>query len=215
MLPEIEALVFEPGGVPTDCANRSMDVPKMTPGCAALVALTDRYLAAMMDPWITLLEVHKLMYFLQAAGEPLSLRYAGAPPGPCAEDLREVLRDIEGRLIPGHAECGDSPEQALALVPGVVQEARAFLEAHPATSDRVDRVARLIEGFETPFGLELLSTVHWAWVAAREKTRDQEGLDRAVHACAPGKRQFTRAQIGLAADRLLSQGWWLSPVSRT
>jgi hypothetical protein len=29
------------------------------------------------------------------------------------------------------------------------------------TRARFARVARLIEGFETPFGMELLATVHW------------------------------------------------------
>jgi hypothetical protein len=48
----------------------------MTPGRAALVALMHRYLGGLMDPFVTLLEVHKLLYFLQEAGENLRLRYA-------------------------------------------------------------------------------------------------------------------------------------------
>jgi hypothetical protein len=53
--------------------------PTMTPGTAALATLMNRYLAALMDISITLLEVHKLMYFLQAAGEPLRLRFVKGP----------------------------------------------------------------------------------------------------------------------------------------
>jgi len=208
-LPEVDALVFEPGGAPTDeRANRSSDVPKMTAGRAALLGLMNRYLAALMDPSISLLEVHKLMYFLQAAGEPLRLRYVKAPFGPYAENLRHVLRDIEGHLISGYADGGDTPGKQLALVPGAVRDAESFLEAHPTTHERFDRVARLVDGFETPFGLELLATVHW--VATQEQAKDREGILRATYAWGPRKRQFTPAQIDLAAERLRSEGWLAS-----
>ncbi|HKI02752.1 MAG TPA: macro domain-containing protein [Thermoanaerobaculia bacterium] len=205
-LPEVEAVVFEPGGAPAETrTNRSSDVPKMTAGRAALLGLMDRYLAALMDPSISLLEVHKLMYFLQAAGEPLRLRYVKALFGPYAENLRHVLRDIEGHLISGYADGGDAPSKQLALVPGAVRDAESFLEAHPATRERFDRVVRLVEGFETPFGLELLATVHW--VATQEHAQDPEGIKRATYAWGPRKRQFTPAQIDLAAERLRSEGW--------
>ena len=72
----------------------------MTPGRAALVGLMDRYFSSLLDPFLTLLEVHKLMYFMQAAGEPLKLRFSEAPQGPYAEQPaarasrhRRALRD--------------------------------------------------------------------------------------------------------------------------
>jgi O-acetyl-ADP-ribose deacetylase (regulator of RNase III) len=57
-LPDVEVQIFEPVGAPADSrANRSTDVPKMTAGRAALVALMRRYLSALLDPSISLLEV--------------------------------------------------------------------------------------------------------------------------------------------------------------
>jgi len=85
--------------------------------------------------------------------------FVKAPYGPYAENLRHVLRDIEGHLISGYADGGDAPDKQLALVPGAVDDAVAFLESHAATHERFDRVVRLVEGFETPFGLELLVRV--------------------------------------------------------
>lgn len=211
-VPEVDTVVFEPGGGPADArANRSSDVPKMTAGRAALLGLMDRYLGALMDPSISLLEVHKLMYFLQAAGEPLRLRYVKGPFGPYAENLRHVLREIEGHLISGYADGGDAPTKQLEPVPGAVRDAESYLEAHPATHERFDRVARLVEGFETPFGLELLTTVHW--VIAQEKAENRDEILRAVYSWAPRKKQFTSAQIDLAADRLRSEGWLVPPAS--
>jgi O-acetyl-ADP-ribose deacetylase (regulator of RNase III) len=211
-LPEVEVLVFEPGGASADArANRSLTVPKMTAGRAALVSLMNRYLGALMDPSISLLEVHKLMYFLQAAGETLSLRYVKAPYGPYAENLRHVLREIEGHLITGYTENGDSPHKQLALVPGAVRDAEAFLSTHMATHGHFDRVVRLVDGFETPFGLELLSTVHW--VATQEKAHDDNDIERATYAWGPRKRQFTPAQIKLAMERLRGEGWLTSVIA--
>lgn len=206
ILPEVEVQIFEPAGAPADSrANRSTEVPKITAGRAALVALMRRYLSALLDPSISLLEVHKLMYFLQAAGEPLRLRYVKAPYGPYAENLRHVLRAVEGHLVSGYADSGDAPDKPLSLVPGAVEEAERFLNVHAATHARLDRTAALVEGFETPYGLELLSTVHW--VATREGAASIPEITGAVHRWSTRKHQFTAGQISLAAERLREQGW--------
>ena len=113
----------------------------MTPGRAALIGLIQRYLGGLMDPFVTLLEIHKLMYFMQEAGEPLKLRYAKAPYGPYAENLRHVLQSIEGYFISGYADGGDAPDKQLELVPGAIADANAFLEGKMKTRVRFDRVA--------------------------------------------------------------------------
>jgi O-acetyl-ADP-ribose deacetylase (regulator of RNase III) len=211
-VPEIDAEVYEPVGVPAAARGRAARArPKMTPGRAALVGLMDRYLLALMDPSITLLEVHKLMYFLQAAGEPLRLRYAKAWYGPYAENLRHVLAEVEGHLIAGYASEGDAPDAELALLPGAASDADSFLSSNAQTQRRFDRVARLVEGYETPFGLELLATIHW--VATHEGAGDRPQIEDATRRWGHRKRQFTQSQIGLGVDRLESQDWLdLTPV---
>src|SRR5215831_4625909 len=60
----VKVVIFEPGAAPAEIrVNRSRNIPKMTAGRAALVGLIHRYLSGLLDPFITLLEVHKLMYF--------------------------------------------------------------------------------------------------------------------------------------------------------
>ena len=186
-------------------ANRPSKAPKLTPGRASLLGLMDRYLAALLDPFITLLEVHKLMYFLQEAGEPLRLRYVKGHYGPYAENLRHVLRTIEGYYITGYDDGGDAPAKQLSLVPGAVDDANNFLKAYPETDARFDRVVQLTEGFETSFGLELLATVHW--VITRDDIREQDEVRRAVHKWGAKKWRFTPAQIDLARERLHKESW--------
>lgn len=200
---DLNVIVYEPNTAPV--ATKSREVPKMTPGRAALVVLMHRYLGGLMDPFVTLLEVHKLMYFMQEAGEKLRLQYAKAAYGPYAENLRHVLNTVEGHLVSGYADGGDAPDKQIELVPGAVQDAEAFLSDKPETVDRFDRVGKLVEGFETPFGLELLATVHW--VATRENAASAEDMTAKVYAWSDRKRRFSPRQIGIAFETLRAKGW--------
>src|SRR5712692_4328982 len=101
-LPGVRALLFEPTGAPKpEEMVKELRAPKMTPGRAVLIELMSRYLEAVMDPFVTLLEIHKLMYFMQEACENLRLKYEKAPYGPYANNLRHVLSVVEGHFIKG------------------------------------------------------------------------------------------------------------------
>lgn len=206
-VPDVRVRIFEPKGAPqADKMQHSRDVPRMTAGRAALVELVNRYMQGLLDPAISLLEVHKLMYFMQVAGEPLRLNYVKAPYGPYAENLRHVLQKIEGHMVAGYADGGDDPTKPLTVVPGAIEEAGAFLAEHVGTRARFDRVGDLVEGFETPFGLELLSTVHWV-ATQGEPGAVVEDVVRETHAWNDRKKQFTPRQIGIALNVLDAKGW--------
>jgi len=184
---------------------RNRQVPNMTAGRAALVGLMSRYLGGLLDPSVTLLEVHKLMYFMQVAGEPLRLQYQKALYGPYAENLRHVLNAIEGYLVSGYADGGDAPNKPLQLVPGAVEHATVFLQHCPDTRDRFKKVAALVEGFESPFGLELLSTVHW--IVNNETVSSVDEVVGHTYAWSDRKRKFTPRQIALAVSVLENKQW--------
>ena len=210
---DVQVFVYEPiEKLASETQSDQREVPNMTAGRAALVELMHRYLGGLLDPFVTLLEVHKLMYFLQEAGEPLRLRYRAAPYGPYAENLRHVLHQIEGYMISGYAHGGDQPHKPLTIVPGAVEDASAFLNDHPETRKRFDRVSTLVEGFESPFGLELLSTVHW--VIHNERVCTLQEIIEKTYAWNDRKKQFTERQIGIAVDVLTKQGWAKAEIER-
>ena len=177
----------------------------MIRGRAALVGLMQRYLYALLDPFVTLLEVHKLMYFMQVAGEPLKLGFQKGQYGPYAERIRHVLRQVEGHLISGYKDGGDAPGRQLELLPGAIEDATAFLDRHPGTKKRLDRVAQLVEGYESSFGLELLATVHWL-VTEHPSSTDNEVIAH-TYAWSYRKRQFSERQIHLALQTLRDKDW--------
>lgn len=205
-LPEVQVLLYEPGGdLPAESLAKEKKAPEMTTGRAVLLGLARRYLAAAMDPFITLLEIHKLLYFMQEAGEPLKLRYEKASYGPYAENLRHVLTRIEGHFITGYGDTHDRPDKPIALNSEATQQAEQHLAGLPETRGRFERVANLAEGFETSFGLELLSTVHW--VATREGAGCVDAAIAKVYAWNRRKRMFTERQIRIAWDVLTQKGW--------
>lgn len=205
-LPNIEIIVFEPKGAPeAEKMARNRKVPNMTPGRAALVELIHRYLAGLLDPFVSLLEVHKLMYFLQESGEPLHLKYQKNIYGPYAENLRHVLNAVEGHLLSGYADGGDKPDKELRLVPGAYEDASKFMAEHPQTKQHFDKVSELVEGFESPFGMELLATVHW--VVSKENATCREQVVEKIYQWNNRKKQFTPRQIELAYNVLSEKGW--------
>jgi len=209
-LSDRKIIIFEPSYEVSDTkSNHSRNVPKMTPGRAALVGLIDRYLRGLLDPFVTLLEVHKLMYFMQSAGEELNLRYAKGLYGPYAENLRHVLKAIEGHLLSGYTDGGDAPDKQLKLVPGALEETNAFLEDKSATKERFERVSDLVDGFETQFGLELLSTVHW--IICKDQVQSVNDVVVQTYAWNKRKKQFSPRQIELALDVLQQKKWINSP----
>ena len=87
------------------------------------------------------------------------------------------LQCLEGHLITGYAD-GDDPNKP--LVAGASADAAQFLKSHPDTLARFDRVSQLVDGFETPYGMELLATVHF--VAKEYSATSVEGAVHHVHA---------------------------------
>lgn len=209
-LPSVRVLLYEPAGAP---AAKTMPVatprPNLTLARSLFLRLMDAYKA--LDYRRTLLEVQKLAYFLQEAGEPLRLDFEAAHYGPYADKLNKVLEVMEGHFIRGFGD-DQKPGTEIELLPGAIEQAEKFLADKPEPRARLERTLRLIEGFETPYGMELLATVHW--IAKRGgRHGEPPATDAAqalelVHAWNPRKqRVFKPHHVDLAWDHLGTQGW--------
>lgn len=216
-LANVDVLVFEPTGAPESSAMKNATKkPSMTQGRALLIALMDRYLVPGYDYLLSLLEVQKLAYFLQVAGEPLRLEYKTGVYGPYADNLRHVLHHLEGHYIQGFGDGKNQPTTPLTLLPGAAEDSAEFLREKDDSERRLQRVAELIEGFETPFGMELLATVHWVTSRDGGAADSLQDVIRAVHAWNERKSTLMdRDQIRSAWDRLSANGWIEVPGQRS
>lgn len=209
-LPGVDVRLYPPAATPTAATMPSATArPAMTPGRAALVHLLQRYQQVALGA--SLIEVQKLLYFLQVAGEPLRLRYAKGHYGPYADNLRHVLRTVEGHYLTGFGD-GSAPvldAEPIQVLPGADEVAREALVSSPASRSRIDRVLALAQGFESMYGMELLASVHW--VATQEDPHaatDADTTTKLVQAWTPRKgRTFTRDHVTTALDTLRGHGW--------
>ena len=207
-LPDLQIQLFYPDGAPKAEDMRSATKPpRMTPGRAVIVEVLRRYV--LPGYRLTLLEIQKLAYFLQEAGQPLDLNFQKQKYGPYAENLHHVLQRIEGHYVRGYGD--RSRDVSLELFPEAVKEAEVFLSNEKQTQDRLARVTALIEGYETPYGLELLSTVHWVVMhdGVAEGREKPDNVTAAVHSWNDHKRRtFTKPRIESAWRRLQTEEWF-------
>ena len=204
-VPDVRVLLYSPTGAPDakDMPVRTKPA-KMTHARALFIKLMQQYTA--MAYRLTLLEVQKLAYFLQEAGEPLKLKYVAHIYGPYAENLNKVLQAIEGHFTRGY---GDSPkpDRDIELLPGAVEAAEAVLDRSSESWKRLEQVATLIEGFETPYGMELLASVHWVGVRGETPARNASEAVTQVHAWNDRKsKMFLPQHIAVAWNRLEQSG---------
>jgi O-acetyl-ADP-ribose deacetylase (regulator of RNase III) len=199
---DVDILVYPPSGAP---AAEEMPIrsakPKMSLGRAALLMLMKQYRDS---DWfrLTALEVQKLAYFLQESGEALQLEFKRAKYGPYAENLNHVLIAMEGHYTRGYGDRSSEPQ--IQVVDGAYEAAAEFLGSHPATSTRLGGVAELLDDWETPYGLELLATVHWALNRAQPPLRPRAEVCSYVAAWTPRKAKlFKPAQVNRAIDHLV------------
>jgi O-acetyl-ADP-ribose deacetylase (regulator of RNase III) len=205
-VPTVTVQLFHPEGAPkADEMKIATKRPAMTSGRAVILELLSRY--TLPGYRLSLLEIQKLAYFLQEAGEALKLNFQKQRYGPYAENLHFVLQRMEGHFVRGYGD--RSRDVSLELFPDAVHEAEQFLSEESNSLERLARVAKLIEGYETPYGLELLSTVHW--VAAHERpearTDPQAAISAVVSWNEHKRKTFTPGRITAAWNRLRAEAW--------
>ncbi len=217
-LADVHVMVYPPNGAPPP---ESMPVrtgrPHMTAKRAALLSLVARYLGLRQieqpgaPDGASLLEIQKLMYFLQETGQSLRLNFAKARYGPYAENLNPVLQALEGHYLRGYGDRSQEVSRLspIDLLPGAEDEAYAGLgNDSGATESRVDSVLQLVSGFASAYGLELLATVHWVVTREGGNAADPEALTRLVRTWSRRKnRLFTDAHVRTAAEHLARHGW--------
>jgi len=204
LLRDIKVIVYEPSRSPKpEEIKVSTKKPKMTFGRAALILLLQSYRE--IGYGLTQLEIQKLMYFLQEAGEPLQLKFEKAKYGPYANNLHHVLQAIENHYIKGYGD--RTYESQIHFLPEGIEKADLYWKENPHKLSNFIKVKQLIEGFETPYGLELLATVHW--IIKSEGIKNTNEIYEFIQNWTPRKKQlFSIDHIKLAIKRLETTGFF-------
>lgn len=212
-LPNVTAVIYPPTQ-----ASRTLDAPqrlRVTWGRAVLLELVRRYAAQRreLEPWedasgTSPLEIQKLMYFADRLEPGLKLAFAPGRYGPYSERVRHVLQAMEGGYTTGF---GDGTAKVLDYKPvELTSRGVAELDVYLASPDAprvksiVDAVLQSVEGFEGPYGLELLASTHW--VARMEAACDPITAATAVRSWTRRKgRIYTEYHVSVALRHLQEQ----------
>ena len=212
-LPAVEVQLFEPNFSPElETITVNTKKPKMTLTRALLIKLLQVY-QALGYPH-SLLEVQKLMYFMDVLlGNELKLEFAKKQYGPYTNKINHVLQDMENHFIRGY---GDRVQKAeIRLLEGAISEADAFLSQKNNYLEKINQVEKLIDGFETPFGMELLATVHWVVMRECEQPLSNIEIISKVHQWNNRKKHlFQSNHIDAAIIRLVAE-LWIPQISLT
>ncbi len=206
-LPDVDILVYEPTEMYQNVAKRQ-GVEKLTPARALIAELVRRYWVLGLD--CSLLEIQKLAYFLEKSIEehqlenPLDLKFSANKFGPYSRRLNHLLNGLDGSYLHCDKRLADASasdvirfdDNKRARVATYLNSdaARAYMPALEATE-------AIIDGFQSPLGMELLATVDWLL--------QQKGIEpnlEAVKAALkkwPGGPELAERKIRLFDDRLL------------
>ncbi len=214
----VQVIIFEPTDEYRNVSKRA-GVEVLTPARAAMAALLRRYEVLGFE--CTLLEMHKLAWFAERVaavlGLPnrLELQFEAGPYGPFSRRLTHLLNSLDGSYLRSDIRLPDAkPFDAVHFRYDRAEQLDAFLKTSAAQGYGavVEKTDQVIDGFQSPFGMELLATVDW--LLHREGCAAKvPALRRAVQDWPAGpewgqrkNRIFDDRVLGIALKQLQSAG---------
>ena len=213
-LPETKIVVFEPTSRYQNVAKKK-GIEALTPARALVAEAVRRYSVLGLD--CSLLEVQKLAWFLHrsvsrsASHDPLSLIFQANRYGPYSDRLRHLLDGLDGSYLRCDKRLGDAgPADLIHFDEAKRTRLSAYFTAPEASEllPVLELTSQIIDGFESPLGMELLATVDWL-IHVEGASPSVEGIRKGISAWPAGTAASERKQrifddrlIALALDRL-------------
>lgn len=205
-LPDVDVWLYEPHySVSVHTMEVNTKKPRITFAKAVLIKLMQVY--QVLGYSHSLLEIQKLIYFINILmPDQLKFNFKKSNYGPYAGTINYLLQDMENHYTRGF---GDRVQKAeVRLLDNAISEADELLSNHAVCLDNISRIKQLVDGFETPFGMELLSTVHWVTANECDSNATNDEIIQRVQQWSDRKRKlFEPHHINIAINRLKKDHW--------
>lgn len=201
-LPDVRFVVFAPGAVQAEPEQMAVPDDLTTTRATMMVAFAE--LEKFFGGNLTRLTAQKLVYFMQVLGVDFGLEFAKREFGPYSEALHSAFKVMEKRhYIQGYTD----DERKVVVSNATYAASDDYLKSRGVdVSDIMSTLSLLIEGYETPYGMELLSSVHY--LAAIEGITGQPEMSNALEAWNDHKRaSFPTPAVTAALERLKADGF--------
>lgn len=181
---DLEVEVFEPSNAYFNAPKRT-GVESLTPARALVAELVRQYGIPGID--CSVLEIQKLAYLLQRVvgasnlPDPLDLQFNANRYGPYSDRLRHLLDALDGSFLHCDRRLSEAkPGDPIWFDFGRTDSLKEYLASEAGVYQKALRgCLDLIRGFESPFGMELLTTVDW--LVAKEGAEARIGsVERAL-----------------------------------
>ena len=206
-LSSVDILVFEPTARYQNAPKRE-GVLELTPARALIAEMVRRYWVLGIE--CTYLEVQKLGWFLERSvkvlqlHDPLDLHFRADKFGPYSERLRHLLNSLDGSYLHCTKRLSDAgPMDTIWFE----EERRAPLQQYMDEGEGkpfiplLEHTSNLIDGFESPLGMELLATVDWLLTRQRCEP-NLEAVKKGLQYW-PGGKTAGQRKLKLFDDRIL------------
>ena len=206
-LEDVNVIVFAPTSAYQNAAKRE-GLDELTPARAMVAEMVRRY--SILGIRCTNLEVQKLAWFLQRTigglhlDNPLKLKFEANKFGPYADNLRHLLNGLDGSYLHCEKRLADAgPLEPIWFEDSKSESIREYMVSPAARKylQALDRTADVIDGFESPLGMELLGTVDW--LLSQEKRAATVIAMRAGLTEWPGSRSAAQRKQKLFTDNWL------------
>ncbi len=212
-LENVDILVYEPTSQYQNVA-KTKGVEKLTPSRALIAELVRRYWV--LGTECSLLEIQKLTWFLERVVEtqdiknPLKLAFKPNNYGPYADQLRHVLDALDGSYLKSDKRIADAgPFDVICFDDAKRERISAYLHSEAKQYlPALELTSQIIDGFESPYGMELLATVDWL-IEKEGCAPTISAIEEGIKNWPAGKKWanrkaklFDQRAIGIALERL-------------
>ncbi len=156
---ECNVYVFEPNAQTIEVLNKER--VKLTSARAMLLSVL--YELVRNGEFVSEFAAEKVAYFLQRFGakETFKLEFQPYFYGPYSGKVKHVLYYLNGSYIMGYSSKDKKPFEELSIIPNAEKDVIAFLDKPENNKYKIiaDKTKKFLNGFYSPFGLELLSSI--------------------------------------------------------
>lgn len=212
-LPDVEVVIYEPTSAYQN-VTKTTGVEKLTPARAMIAETVRRYEILGFD--CSILEVQKLAWVLTRViaklgmEDPMKLQFEANRYGPYADNLRHLLDNLDGSYLHSDRRLADAkPGDVLHFASDHREKVIEYFRTAEGAAyvEAIEQTDAMIDGFQSPLGMEALATVDW--LLEREKADTTvSGIRAALNrwptegAADRKQRLFTDKLLQAVLDRL-------------
>lgn len=204
----LEVIVYQPTSKYQNVSKRR-GVEKLTPARVLISEIVRRY--CLLGIECSILEVQKLAWFIERGirkaqvEDPLKLEFSANKYGPYSDKLRHLLDSLDGSYLKCDKRLADAePRDLIWFNESKKDRVHAYLNSGECKKyvGALEWTSRVIDGFESPLGMELLATVDWLV--------ERENVERSTTGIVHGLRNWTggaaasKRKLKILDERLIS-----------